>query len=70
MKRCTGCGLEKPLDQYYTHRTLCNPCIVEKQRFDREYKSQHRSEVSEWLDKWGVPEGWKEYERQKRELGL
>ena len=35
MKICTQCDEEKPDDQFYCHRRVCKPCIIEEQRSRR-----------------------------------
>lgn len=53
MKMCMCCGRTRSLFDFYPHRRVCKPCIVDMQRDKRNRHGAEASEVSTLLRRWG-----------------
>jgi 5-methylcytosine-specific restriction endonuclease McrA len=55
VKQCSKCGVEKPLDEFYSGRAVCKAC---KRAYQRGYYIKNREYCIEW---------WREYRSTNRE---
>ena len=64
MKKCTKCGQDKPLGEFFKHR-WCNACHVE---YSQKYRAENKEKIIESNKKWYAENKEKKRESHKKRL--